>query len=108
MVRYRIEVGRVHEITVNIIKDVLVEETGVERNKIGYVDMFDHYTVLSLPPGMPVEILQVFKEVELSEKRLDIKRLSGAGKKYQTEKNYRRGTRRHYLSAHRKRPANNQ
>ena len=102
MVRYRIEVGRNHRINVNLIKDILVEEAGVERNKIGYVDIFDHYTVLSLPPGMPVEILQTFKEVEINQKILDIKRLSGAGKKYQADKNYRRGTRRHYLAVSKK------
>ena len=102
MVRYRIEVGRIHKLTVNMIKDVLVEEVGVERKKIGYVDIFEHYTVLSLPPGMPVEILQAFKEFEVREKLLDIKRLSGTGKKYQADKNYRRGTRRHYLSAQKK------
>ncbi|NOQ15763.1 MAG: hypothetical protein GQ581_01755 [Methyloprofundus sp.] len=99
MVRYRIEVGRLHKISINLIKSVLVEETGVDRRRIGYVDIFDHYTVLSLPPGMPVEILQIFKEIEINSKKLDIKRLSGAGKKYQTEKRYRRGTRRHYLAA---------
>ena len=65
MVRYRIEVGRIHKVSVNLIKDVLVEEAGVERQKIGYVDIFEYYTVLSLPPGMPVEILQNFKEVEI-------------------------------------------
>lgn len=102
MVRYRIEVGRIHKVNVNLIKDVLVEEAGVERNKIGYVDIFEHYTVLSLPPGMPVEILQTFKEVEINKKVLNIKRISGAGKKHQTDKNYRRGTRRHYLAAGKK------
>jgi len=102
MVRYRIEIGRIHKINVNLIKDLLVEEAGVERTKIGYVDIFEHYTVLSLPPGMPVEILQTFKEVEINQKALDIKRISGAGKKYNTEKNYRRGTRRHYLAANKK------
>lgn len=106
MVRYRIEVGRMHKITINFIKDILVEEVGVDRRKIGYVDIFEHYTVLSLPAGMPVEILQTFKEVEVSEKRLDIKRLTGAGKKYQAEKNYRRGTRRHYLAANKKKTEN--
>ena len=99
MVRYRIEVGRTHKVSVNLIKDILVEEAGVERKKIGYVDIFDHYTVLSLPPGMPVEILQTFKALEINQKALDIKRLSGSGKKFQAEKNYRRGTRRHYLAA---------
>ena len=39
MVRYRIEVGRIHKVSVNLIKDVLVEEAGVERQKIGYVDI---------------------------------------------------------------------
>jgi len=105
MVRYRIEVGRIQKITVNFLKDILVEEVGVERKKIGYVDIFEHYTVLSLPPGMPTDILQTFKEVEVSEKRLDIKRLTGVGKKYQAEKSYRRGTRRHYLSKNKKKPA---
>jgi hypothetical protein len=102
MVRYRIEVGRTHKVSVNLIKDLLVEEAGVERNKIGYVDVFEHYTVLSLPPGMPVEILQNFKEVEIQQKSLDIKRLGGACKKFQPEKQYRRGTRRHYLAANKK------
>lgn len=102
MVRYRIEVGSTHKVSVNLIKDLLVEEAGVERNKIGYVDVFEHYTVLSLPPGMPVEILQNFKEVEIQQKSLDIKRLGGAGKKFQPEKQYRRGTRRHYLAANKK------
>jgi len=102
MVRYRIEVGRIHKINVNLIKDLLVEEVGVERIKIGYVDIFEHYTVLSLPPGMPVDILQTFKEVEINQKALDIKRISGAGKKYNADKNYRRGTRRHYLAANKK------
>ena len=99
MVRYRIEVGRIHRVTVNLVKDVLVEEVGVERKRIGYVDIFEYYTVLSLPSGMPAEILQILKEVEINQKRLDVKRLSGAGKKYQAEKNYRRGTRRHYLAS---------
>jgi hypothetical protein len=47
MVRYRIEAGRVHHVNVNLIKDLIVEEAGVERKKIGYVDIFDNYTVLN-------------------------------------------------------------
>ncbi|GFO72679.1 ATP-dependent RNA helicase DeaD [Bathymodiolus japonicus methanotrophic gill symbiont] len=102
MVRYRIEVGRIHKASVKLIKDILVEEAGVERNKIGYVDIFEHYTVLSLPPGMPVEILQTFKDVEINQQALDIKRLSGTGKKFQPDKHFRRGTRRHFLAANKK------
>ena len=64
--------------------------------------MFEHYTVLSLPAGMPVDILQSLKEIEVNNKEFDIKRLSGTGKKYRTDKNMRRGTRRHYLSANKK------
>jgi ATP-dependent RNA helicase DeaD len=104
MVRYRIEVGRVHQVNINLIKDLIVEEAGVERKKIGYVDILENYTVLSLPPGMPVDILQIFKDLEVNGQVLDIKRLSGAGKKYQAEKSYRRGTRRHYLAANKRTP----
>ncbi|MCF7971138.1 MAG: DbpA RNA binding domain-containing protein [Methylococcaceae bacterium] len=108
MVRYRIEVGRVHQVSINLIKDLIVEEAGVERTKIGYVDVLENYSVLSLPPGMPVEILQTFKELEINGQTLDIKRLSGAGKKYQAEKSYRRGTRRHYLAANKRNPTSGQ
>ncbi len=102
MVRYRIEVGRLHKVSVKQIKEVFIEVTGVEHKKIGYIDIFEHYTVLSLPAGMPVDIFQVLKEVEIQNRPLDIKRLNGSGKKFQADKNYRKGTRRHYLSANKK------
>ena len=102
MVRYRIEIGRVHKLTVPLIKEILVDISGVEHRKIGYIDMFEHYTVLSLPAGMPVDILQSLKEVTVQDKEFDIKRLNGSGKKYRHEKSTRRGTRRHFLSSSKK------
>lgn len=102
MVRYRIEVGRIHKITIPVIKEILVDVSGVEHRKIGYIDMFEFYTVLSLPAGMPVGILQLLKEVSVNDKEFDIKRLNGSGKKYRHEKSPRRGTRRHFLSANKK------
>lgn len=102
MVRYRIEVGRIHKLTIPIIKEILVDVSGVEHRKIGYIDMFEYYTVLSLPAGMPVDILQLLKETVVKDKEFDIKRLNGSGKKYRHEKSPRRGTRRHFLSANKK------
>jgi len=102
MVRYRIEIGRIHKITIPLIKEILVDVSGVEHRKIGYIDMFEHYTVLRLPAGMSVDILQALKEVTVKDKEFDIKRLSGLGKKYRHEKSPRRGTRRHFLSINKK------
>ena len=68
MIRYRIEVGRAHQATIPRIKSILVEISGVEYKKIGYIDMFEHYTVLSLPVGMPVDILQSLKEAAINDK----------------------------------------
>jgi ATP-dependent RNA helicase DeaD len=102
MVRYRIEIGRIHKITIPVIKEILVDISGVEHRKIGYIDMFEYYTVLSLPAGMPVDILQLLQEVEVNDKEFDIKRLNGSGKKFRHEKSPRRGTRRHFLSANKK------
>ncbi len=102
MVRYRIEVGRHQRATVYLIKQALMHISGVDPKRIGYIDIFDHYAVLGLPAGMPVETLEDLKSCEINGHILDIKRLNGSGKKYRTDKNYRRGTRRHYLSVNKR------
>jgi hypothetical protein len=102
MERYRIEVGRIHKITIPVIKKILVDISGVEHRKIGYIDIFEYYTVLSLPMGMPSDILQLLKEAAINNRELDIKRLNGYGKKYRHDKTPRRGTQRHFISTKKK------
>jgi hypothetical protein len=75
MVRYRLDVGRQHQITVEEIKKVLIEESGVDRNNIAYVDIQDFHTLIELPDEMPPDIFQHLKTVEINHQKLGIRRV---------------------------------
>lgn len=87
MVRYRLEVGRKHKITIDDLKRLLIEETGVDRKHIGYIDMHQHYTLLKLPDGMPHDIYNHLKTVQINQQVLKIKRLGGYNKQQQRHNN---------------------
>ncbi|MEE9338956.1 MAG: DbpA RNA binding domain-containing protein, partial [Methylococcaceae bacterium] len=63
-VRYRMEVGRMHDVLLEDIKTVLVEVSGVEYNRIGRIEIRNHYTLVDLPDGMPADIFQLLSETE--------------------------------------------
>jgi DbpA RNA binding domain len=90
MVRYRLEVGRVHEISVDDLKNVLISESGVERTRIGHLEMRNHYTLVDLPNGMPPDIFQHLQSVEINQHPLKIKRIS-MSKKRQWQRHRRKG-----------------
>ncbi len=73
-VRYRLEVGKKHQVKPEEIKKILVEESGVERNQIGQVDIRHHFTLVELPYGMPADIFQLLSDVEIRQQKLHIKR----------------------------------
>lgn len=75
MVRYRLDVGRLHQVTVEELKQVLVEESGVDINNITHVDVQDTYTVIELPDEMPPDIFQHLKTVEINHQKLGIRRV---------------------------------
>lgn len=88
MVRYRLEVGRKHDVSIEEIKNVLINESGVERTKIGYMDIRNHYTLIDLPNGMPTDIFQHLQSVELKQQMLQIKRVNTPRKRqWQRRKN---------------------
>lgn len=75
MLWYRLEVGREHRVTVDDLKRLLVEESGVENRLIRRIDIRDRHTLIQLPSGMPQELLQHLKTVVINQQKLDIKRL---------------------------------
>jgi hypothetical protein len=75
LVRYRIEIGDKHKVSIDEIKAVLVEVSGVDRNCIGKLDIRNHYTLVELPDGMSSDIFQLLVEAEIHEQRLNIKRV---------------------------------
>ena len=81
MVRYRLDVGSKHKITLDQLKKVLIEESGVDKNNINNVIIQSLYTLIELPDEMPPDIFQHLKSVEINQHKLDIRRVKSQNKK---------------------------
>lgn len=81
MVRYRLDVGCKHQITLEELKKVLIEESGVDKNNINNINIQGDYTLVELPDEMPQDIFQHLKSVEIKQHKLDIKRVKARNKK---------------------------
>lgn len=78
---YRIEIGRADEITPSQIVGAIANEAGLDAKYIGRIELFDCYTNVDLPEGMPDEVMSHLKSVKLVGKKLNIEYvgLSSAG-----------------------------
>lgn len=74
-VRYRLDVGRKHAASMDEIKKVLIEVSGVDKKRIGRLDIRNFYTLVDLPVGMPADIFQLLSEVEINQRKLNLKRV---------------------------------
>ena len=75
MVRYRLDIGLKHQINIDDIKSILVDVSGVERQKITQIDVRNHYTLVDLPEGMTADIFQLLSDTEIHDHKLNIKRV---------------------------------
>lgn len=81
LVRYRLDVGYQHKVTLEEIKTVLVEESGVDIKNIANMRIQESYTLIDLPDEMPQEIFHHLKLVEINQQKLDIRRVKPRNKK---------------------------
>ncbi len=72
MQTYRVEVGRNHGIEVRNIVGAIANETGLDSQFIGRVDIQDDYSTVDLPEGMPKDLFQQLRRVWVGNKQLDI------------------------------------
>jgi ATP-dependent RNA helicase DeaD len=77
-VRYRLEVGREHGATPQNIMGAIANEAGIEGRYIGRIEIYDDYSTVDLPDGMPREIFQHLKKVRVRQYMLNISRLDGS------------------------------
>jgi ATP-dependent RNA helicase DeaD len=80
MERYRIEVGLQHGVKPGNIVGAIANEAEIESEYIGRIEIFDDYSTVQLPEGMPREIFKHLKSVWVSGQRLQISRLDSTGK----------------------------
>lgn len=81
LVRYRLDLGNEHNVALDQIKKVLVEESGVDIKNIANVRIMDCYTLIDLPDEMPQEIFHHLKTMEINGQKLDIRRVKPRKKK---------------------------
>ena len=72
--RFRIEVGYQHDVKPGNIVGAIANEAGLESKYIGHIKIFDDYSLVDLPEGMPKEIFKDLKKVWVAGQQLRISR----------------------------------
>ena len=75
METFRIEVGRVNQVNPGNIVGAIINETGLEMSHIGRIEIFDEFSTVDLPEGMPKEIFNALKKVWVMGRKLNITRI---------------------------------
>ncbi len=75
MQRYRLDVGYKQGVSLDELKRILVEESGVDKNNIQNVSIRQDYTMLDLPDEMPADIFLHLKNTVINQRKLNIKRV---------------------------------
>ncbi len=79
METYRVEVGRNHNVQPGNIVGAIANEAGIESRYIGRIKIYDDYSLIDLPEGMPKETFFAIKGLWVAGQKLNISKLHGGG-----------------------------
>ena len=74
---YRVEVGLEHGVKPKHIVGAIANEADLDSRYIGRVQLFDTYSLVDLPEGMPKEVARHLRKVWVCGRQLWLKRLAG-------------------------------
>jgi ATP-dependent RNA helicase DeaD len=78
MERFRIEVGHNHEVQPGNIVGAIANEAELDSKHIGRIEIFDDFSLVDLPEGMPDDLMEHLQNVWVAGQRLRISRASQA------------------------------
>ena len=78
MCRYRVEVGYQDEVKPGNILGAVANEAELDSCYIGVIDIYDRFSTIDLPAGMPKETLDVLKKARVCGKKLNISELKAS------------------------------
>ncbi|VAW59802.1 DEAD-box ATP-dependent RNA helicase DeaD (= CshA) [hydrothermal vent metagenome] len=81
MASFRIEVGNNHDVRPGNIVGAIANEAGLDSKNIGHIKIYDDYSLVDLPIGMPKDVFNELKKVWVSGQQLNISRLVSGGEK---------------------------
>ncbi|HBR60215.1 MAG: ATP-dependent RNA helicase [Deltaproteobacteria bacterium] len=92
MERFRLEVGHNHEVKPNNIVGAIANEAGLDSQHIGRINIYDNYSVIDLPEGMPKDVFSDLKKVWVAGKQLNISLLKNERKSRKSSPRERAGS----------------
>ena len=69
---FRLEVGHNHSVKIKNILGAIANESGLDSQYIGRVNIYDNYSEIELPEGMPKDVFKDLKKVWVSGQQLKI------------------------------------
>jgi ATP-dependent RNA helicase DeaD len=82
MEKFRIEVGLRHGVKPGNIVGAIANETGLDAQNIGKIDIHDDFAIIDLPADMPAEIFRHLQGVYVSGRQLKITKDTGKTKAF--------------------------
>ena len=79
METFRLEVGLSHGAKPGNIVGAIANEAGIEGQLIGRIRLYEDYSTVDLPEGMPAEIFNGLKKTRVAGRPLEISRLNADG-----------------------------
>jgi ATP-dependent RNA helicase DeaD len=84
MERFCIQVGHNHGVKPANIVGAISNEAGLSGEHIGQIKIYDDYSTVDLPDGMPNDIFMMLKKVWVSGRQLEISRLDSGGESFRS------------------------
>jgi ATP-dependent RNA helicase DeaD len=78
METFRLEVGLTHGAKPGNIVGAIANEAGIEGRLIGRIRLYDEYSTVDLPEGMPADIFNGLKKTRVAGRPLEISRVGGS------------------------------
>jgi len=80
MQRFRLDVGYEQDVKPGNIVGAIANEADLESEYIGHIEIYDDYSTVDLPAGMPKETFQALKKTWICQRRLNITAIGGEKK----------------------------
>ena len=85
MVRYRLNVGRKDNVKPGNIVGAIANEAGLESKYIGSIEIYDTFSTIDLPDGMPPEVFQSLENTHICGRKANLGVLSSYAGDYAAE-----------------------
>ena len=74
MERFRVEVGHRDRVKPGNLVGAIANETGLQGRMIGRIQIFDSFSLVDLPKGMPNKVFNDLKKLRVMNKELQLQR----------------------------------